>query len=231
MPDALTRSMQPTRWPLCLAIAFLVVPQAAIAGTQVNLRLREREVVRIRSERIRPLRTPAVPVVAPPPVRSPALRRLTARRADRRATCLDTGVRCRGAGINWTGNLILADLSPDRQLVATGWGMSLHDGTSTSEQIFTAGIRQRLSSYTWIQLGGGFAKSRVTFAERGRWDSAAELVPAVSMGLGIDVMSTRELDIDFGVTAATAVSQLSNVEHFRSPSIYNLNVGFTGAFR
>lgn len=223
----------------CLIAAFatLAVPGAALADVPVDLRLHEAPSAPPGPVgRIRPSATPTTPTahtyVAPPRHVAPRMKRLMARGRDKLPTCLEyVVVRCRGAGLDWTGNLILLDLDEGRDVVVTGWGASLHDGLSMSEQIITAGIRQPVFGRLWVQAGGGFAKGRMTFANLGRYDSRGAMVPAVSGAVGLDVTSTEDLDVDFAVNAATAVSELSHVDERSKLAVYNLNVGFAGRFR
>jgi hypothetical protein len=171
-------------------------------------------------------------VIAPKRKVAPRMKRLLRRGRDKLPTCLEYIVsRCHGVGLDWTGNLTLVDLDAKRDVIVTGWGAKLNDGLSTSEQIVTVGIRQPVYGRLWLQVGGGYAKRGTTFANFGGYDSRGGMVAATSAAVGLDVTSSEDLDVDFAVNGATAMSELAHVDEYRKLAIYNLNIGFRGRWR
>jgi len=114
-----------------------------------------------------------------------------------------------------------AMLMPRLALVAEGWGMQHREDDFTATQgMATANLRAWVLPNLWLQGGGGFARSKLSFSASDLFEASttSSTVPAVDAALGLEVVHSSNFGLDVEVRAGSGLYR----EDVR---IYNASLG------
>jgi hypothetical protein len=144
--------------------------------------------------------------------------------------CRDSdGADCDGDDANSAGGISVHAgflLSPRLALSGELWGMAHTDDRFTITQgIAAAVLRGWVSKRVWLQGGFGVARStaEVDLGDLGGIMSETDYVPAATLGVGAEVLSTENLAVEIELKGGSGLYE-SDIQ------IYNLSLGAAVSF-
>jgi hypothetical protein len=137
--------------------------------------------------------------------------------------CSVDGDDCDGDGASEAAGISVhggATVGPALAVIGELWLMGhTEDNVTTSQGILTADLRFWAAPGLWLQGGLGFARSAVRYdGDLVDTESRSDTVPAVTAGLGLELISSATFGLDVQLKAGTGLYE----DDMR---IYNLSLG------